>query len=259
MIGPLRLLALATVAALGVQTPIIVRHDTDDDVHQSLAERFPSLVHLNLPDGEAVLIRSEWVLTAAHVAVEVTAGHALTVGGVAIEAAEVVLHPEWRDGGANDIALIRLARPVHDVEPVPPYSERDETGQLIYVVGRGDKGTGLSGPDGNDGRVRAATNRVDEATEFWITFRFDDPRDDPTSATELEGISGPGDSGGPAYVEMDGTRYVVGVSSGQSTRATGGREGLYGVTEYYTRVSSYMGWIAAVIEERMLPGDHAES
>ena len=33
------------------------------------------------------------------------------------------------------------------------------------------------------------------------------------------------------------------MSSGQDTRATEGREGLYGVTEFYTRVSSYLDWI----------------
>lgn len=238
-----------TIFVVAAQAPIIIRHDADDEVHRGLAERFPSLVHLNLPDGEAVLIRPSWILTAAHVAVEVIPGHALTVGGVDIEASEVVLHPEWSDGGANDLALVRLERRVEHVEPVGVYRARDEEGTLIYVVGRGDTGTGESGPVGNDGEVRAATNRVDEATEFWLKFRFDDPRDDSTVATELEGISGPGDSGGPAYIEIAGVQYVAGVSSGQSTRATRGREGLYGVTEYYTRVSSYLAWIAEVLGE----------
>jgi hypothetical protein len=243
------LLALAGVTSMSAHAPIIIRHDAEDEVHRALAERFPSLVHLNLPDGEAVLIRPGWVLTAAHVATEVAPGHALTVGGNEIEAAEVVLHPEWSDGGVNDIALVRLDRRVQHVRPVGVYGERDEEGRLIYVVGRGDTGTGVSGPERNDGQVRAATNRVDEATELWLKFRFDDPRDDPEAATELEGISGPGDSGGPAYIELDGIQYVVGVSSGQSTRATGGREGVYGVTEYYTRVSSYLDWIAHVVGE----------
>jgi len=55
------------------------------------------------------------------------------------------------------------------------------------------------------------------------------------------------DSGGPAYHEAGGVSYVVEVSSCQSTRATGGREGMYGVTEFYTRVSSYVGWIAETV------------
>jgi hypothetical protein len=241
---------LLAVTIVTVEAPIIVRHDADDEAHRALAERFPSLVHLDLPDGEGVLIRPNWVLTAAHVATEVSVGHVLTVAGAGVEAAEVVLHPEWSDGGPNDIGLIRLARGVDGIPPVAPYMGRDEVGRLIYVVGAGDTGTGDSGPAGNDGHVRAATNRVDEASPFWLKFRFDDPREEPSAATELEGISGPGDSGGPAYIELDGNQYVVGVSSGQSTAATGGHEGLYGVTEYYARVSSYAGWIEAVLGER---------
>lgn len=57
----------------------------------------------------------------------------------------------------------------------------------------------------------------------------------------------PGDSGGPALVQHDGDVFVVGVSSTQSTRATGGREGVYGVTEYYVRVSAYADWIDRTI------------
>jgi len=39
---------------------------------------------------------------------------------------------------------------------------------------------------------------------------------------------------------------IAGISSGQSTRATDGHPGRYGVTEYYTRVSRYVAWIEGV-------------
>ncbi|MDH3734747.1 MAG: trypsin-like serine protease [Gemmatimonadota bacterium] len=239
------LLAVAVFVPL-VAAPIVTRHDTDDAAHRELAERFPSLVHLNLPDGEAVLIRPEWVLTAAHVAVEVEPGDTLTLAGGDVEVSRVFVHPDWDDGPA-DIALLRLSRPAVQVQPVDVYRERDEAGQLIYLVGAGYGGSGLTGPDGVLGELRAATNRIDEASDHWLKFRFDDPREEGSAATDLEGISGPGDSGGPAYVERDGVQFVVGVSSGQSTGATGGVEGVYGVTEYYTRVSSYLEWIEATI------------
>ena len=234
---------------------IVTRHDTDPEAHRALAARFPSLVHLNLPDGEAVLIAPSWVLTAAHVGVEVQPGHALTIAGRDVDAARIFVHPEW-DGGPHDLALIRLVEPVAHVEPIRPYRARDEAGQVIYVVGAGVGGTGLSGPDGVSGDLRAATNRVDEASENWLKFRFDDPREDDSLATELEGISGPGDSGGPAYIEREGTWYVAGVSSGQSTGATGGVEGVYGVTEFYTRLSSYQDWMRATMggEQEMNQG-----
>lgn len=40
-----------------------------------------------------------------------------------------------------------------------------------------------------------------------------------------------------------------GISSGQSTSATGGLEGRYGVTESYTRVSIYRDWIDATLRD----------
>jgi len=251
----IRLLAsMLLVASTGAIGParaggaaIVTRHDTDPAAHRALAERFPSLVHLNLPDGEAVLIEPSWVLTAAHVGIEVQPGHTLTIAGRDVAAAAVFIHPAW-DDGPHDLALIRLAEPVAHVEPVRPYRERDEVGQVIYLVGAGHGGNGLSGPDGIPGELRAATNRVDEASDDWLKFRFDDPREADSAATALEGVSGPGDSGGPAYVERGGIQYVAGISSGQGTRATGGREGVYGVTEFYTRVSSDYEWIRGTLD-----------
>lgn len=75
---------------------------------------------------------------------------------------------------------------------------------------------------------------------------IDSPESD--KVTKLEGISGPGDSSGPAFIQMGETYALAGISSAQSTRATGGVEGLYGVTEYYTRVSSYVDWIEGTID-----------
>jgi secreted trypsin-like serine protease len=74
-----------------------------------------------------------------------------------------------------------------------------------------------------------------------LQFRFDAPGDAGTTA--LEGISGEGDSGGPAYFERDRVVYVVGVSSGQDPRPADGHVGHYGVLEYYPRVSAYADWI----------------
>jgi secreted trypsin-like serine protease len=81
-----------------------------------------------------------------------------------------------------------------------------------------------------------------------IVFRFDAPGD--PDVTELEGVSGDGDSGGPAYLERDGTIYVVGVGSAQDAKPVDKKLGHYGVLEMYPRVSSFAPWIRATLKSR---------
>lgn len=254
--GSLALTAPLLVAALLAPSdaPIIIRHDRDDASYLELGQRYAgALVDMNLeaagapPDGHGVLVGPRWVLTAAHVAAEVEPGHELTAGGGEHAAEAVFVHPEWGGGATNDIALIALATPARGATSAGLYAEDDEVGRTVVVVGRGDFGTGVTGPTGNDRRLRGATNRVDGANEALIWWRFDAPGD--SAVTEVEGISGPGDSGGPALLDLDGKIHVVGVSSAQSTSATGGQEGVYGVTEYYARVSSHLAWIERTMSE----------
>lgn len=122
---------------------------------------------------------------------------------------------------ASAVATRRARAPRHCADPArrthknghgPPtaYAGSDEIGKEIVIVGKGDTGTGLSGPLSADGILRAATNRVDDIFDGQIVFDFDAP--DSEDVTDLEGVSGPGDSGGPAFLEANGTRYVVGIS-----------------------------------------------
>ncbi len=70
-----------------------------------------------------------------------------------------------------------------------------------------------------------------------LVFRFDAPGDE--NVTPLEGISGPGDSGGPAFLETaDGLRLA-----GLSVASSGRPKGRYGVWEFYTRVSPQVQWV----------------
>ncbi|MEL6605956.1 MAG: trypsin-like serine protease, partial [Cyanobacteria bacterium J06614_10] len=83
--------------------------------------------------------------------------------------------------------------------------------------------------------------RIEQVDEQWLVFKFDAPPD----CTDLEGISGPGDSGSPALLETENGWAIAGISSGNEDHGLG--EGRYNTTEYYTRVSQYLGWIDSVI------------
>ena len=231
---------------------MIIRHDRQDDRYRALAVDYAGPVCQPLPanrtdwGGEGTLIGSEVVLTAAHVVMDPSVARgSVIVSGRHYSIAGIIFHPawswdpdpdHWRE--SDDIALIQLSEPVTGIEPVRLYSDQDEAGQTAVLVGRGRFGTGLTGPKQKDGRIRAATNLIERVQNQWLVFRFDDP----STATHLEGISGPGDSGGPAFIEEGGVLYIAGVSSHQDDRQQG-RHGVYGVWEYYARVSHYLDWI----------------
>ena len=200
-------------------------------------------------DGIGTLIHSQWILTAAHVASDLARGDSITFLDMSYSVKTVVLHPQWQDDEtdmaqvSNDIALVQLAQTVENVEPIPLYKDTDERSQIATFVGKGDVGTGLIGPNNVDGKLRKATNRIEKASDKWLLFKFDAP---PTG-TALEGVSGPGDRGGPALLETDRGWAIAGISSGQEDNPQLG-EGYYGAIERYTRVSSYIDWIASVME-----------
>lgn len=249
------ILTLVLTAFIGRFGPdsIIIRHDKKDNAYIEFAKSLPvtsAIVKYNSTDVAGTLIRPNWILSAAHVAEFVEEGQRVILGKDSLVVEKIIIHPGWLDNGRpEDIALIRVKNKISGVNPISLYKNRDEMGQEVIVAGNGDFGTGETGPTGNDGKFRAATNLVDEATNEYLIWDFDDPREHPDKVTLLEGISGPGDSSGPAFIKVDNKYLIAGISSGQSTNTTDGKEGLYGVTEYYTRVSTYINWIEQTIAD----------
>ena len=228
------------LAVVSAAQGIIIRHDRDDARYLELGKKYPAVVFMT-PDGEGTLVAPQWVLTAAHVAQDRRIQSVRFDDGTEVPVAQKILHPEWRDGQPHDIALVRLAAPVTSVTPVALYEGSDEAGKSVTFVGRGDHGTGLTGPKVVDKKKRAATNTVESADANWLRFTFDEP----PAGTELEGVSGPGDSGGPALIERGGKLHIAGVSVFGSRGKYGPQT--YGTREAYTRVSTHLDWIRATM------------
>ena len=247
---------LSVIAAIGIVVAgtaqaIVIRHDVASAEYEQFASQFRGVATFwgnyqgkASVEGTGTLIAGSWILTAAHVANVLKPGAKVQIGADIYWVKRCVRHPDWRDQQfANDIALVELTTTTSFSEWPELYTQADEQGMVLTFVGQGDSGNGVQGVTIVDSKMRAATNQVIQAEGQWLRFRFDQG----ASALPLEGISGPGDSGGPALLKKDGRWYLVGVSAWQNAEATQWQQGRYGVIENYSRVSHHVDWIRQVM------------
>lgn len=202
-----------------------------------------------LLDGRAVgtLIAPQWIVTAAHVATYMQTSDTIVIGQEKRVIGQLVIHPDWDEErvgsqGVTDLALIKLESPVTHVKPARLYRGREEMGKRISILGWGRTGDGVDPSLVRDGKFRQGFNIIEEADER-LRFRFDAPGS--KMAVELEAVSGPGDSGGPAFITKGEHRYLAGVSSFQQDETY---PGIYGVMENYERISNHVEWLLNVID-----------
>ena len=224
---------------------IVIRHDVSDQEYLDLGEQYSSSA-VYIGGCAGTLIDHHWALTAAHcVQGRERALFSVTHIDSKYRIESIIVHSEYSSENDEiyDVALVRLKEPITNGKPAKLYSDKDEIGKPVVFVGRGIHGNGRDGLIRRDGQQRGATNTIVNASEHVIGFKFDAPG----KATDLEGISGPGDSGGPAFIQVNSQLYVAGVSSYQV--GNGAEEAHYGVEEYYTRVSSVYPWLRSVIDD----------
>lgn len=217
---------------------MIMRHDRPESLYLEQGKRFPCVGQV-MRMGGATLIAPDTAVTAAHVAAAIMQREpTVEFGGESFGIKEIILHdqPSTHDF-VHDIALLVLNRKVEGIAPALLYATEDEAGQAIYFVGRGNSGNGQEGVTLFDGLRRGAKNVIDSVDTNSLYFDLDLPG----AGEELEGINGPGDSGGPTLIEQGGQVYLVGVSS----RGVPGPDGYfkYGCGDVHMRVSSYADWI----------------
>ena len=231
---------------------IIIRDDVIDSKYIALGKKYSDIL-CHFPMGEGTLIDSSWVITAGHVGKDLKKdlqnGYSPTakINDTEYQIESIFINPDFGTV-INDLALVKLKAKVANRRYVKLYKDTNEIEKIIIIIGMGDVGTGLTGPLKWDKITRGATNKIEGADGNWIWFMFDAPSS--TSVTDMEGISGPGDSGGPALIEKDNNLYLVGISYNQ--KDNGNKKGTYGVMEYYTRISSYNAWLTETMKQNIV-------
>ena len=237
------LVLITTLLAFHSQA-IVIRHDVADEKYRANVGDFPPLATFYIDGAHGTLIDKGWVITAAHASFCITKGSFVNIKGKAREVKNLYVHADYNPGKSHDIAIVELTQPVFDVEPASLYKQSNELNTDIWFIGIGGTGNGATGQTidngQNQGVLRKAQNKVTSADGPLLTFTFDRPE----TALPLEGVSGGGDSGGPAYIETKHGFSVLGVSS----RFTNGKMGAYGINEIYSRVSYFQPWIKQIME-----------
>lgn len=198
------------------------------------------------------LIAPSYVLTAAHCIV--TGNFKLPdtqgtfeVGGQTYGTTRVEVHPLYNgfDFAAGwDIAIYELDRPVIGITPSPLYQATPTVGQQLTLVGFGGGGTGADGFTPDFGTKRFGVTNIDEVTDQHIRWDFEDNQDPAESNTA------PGDSGGPAFIDVNGTLQVAGITSGGTQFDAG-----FGDNSFDTRVDLFIDYINSVYSGRDEHGD----
>jgi subtilisin-like proprotein convertase family protein/V8-like Glu-specific endopeptidase len=179
------------------------------------------------------LISPTHVLTAAHCLEGVSnSGAFFEVNGQTYNSSKVTIHENYNanqfDAG-YDLAIIELDRAVNGVEPMNINRTTPQVGTMLTLVGFGEGGTSQGGYDPNDTGKQVGQTELEEVSQTHISWNFDSHNESNTA---------PGDSGGPAFVEVNGEFLIAGVTSGGD-----GDAHTLGDYSFDTRIDNLADWI----------------
>ncbi|MBI1310547.1 trypsin-like serine protease [bacterium] len=189
--------------------------------------------------ASGTLISSRHVLTSASAVAGLANDEArFTIGADTYSSVQIHIQPNFNpalvgtDDG-NDLAIIELDRDIVGVTPSTLLRSVPTVGTTLTLAGYGAGGNAANGQNGTFGTLQSGTTAIDAVGTTLISWNFDNP---------AEANSAPGDSGGPAFVQMGSQFFLTGVISGNdlATSAQGDRG-------YATRVDVHALWIDYVL------------
>lgn len=247
-----RFVALSCTAYGSLRAGTIDPH-TPDSHYVTFGEKFHSVIRLSAdvpcsnPDctlkvhtqsGSAVVIRPNWVLTAAHVVKGATNHVAILptpTQQLEYKLSHIVVYKHFNDKtfGQHDIALCYSPRKIElDFYPAL-YVKDDELNKPITIAGWGFTGTFITGAQRHDGQRRGGQNVIAGVRPYVLCCAARRRNKFP-----LEFMIAPGDSGGGMFIGDE----LAGINS--FLMATDGKpDGTYTDESAFTRVSYYADWV----------------
>lgn len=258
--------ALSIVQPPSLAARILGGADAEEDAYPSMAaliQSGPSALQDRLFCGGSV-VSQRWIMTAAH-CVHTSSDRVMApsslraivgVNDLALDApereyevAQIIVHPEYDSSQAlppNDIALIELIESV-DVSAASLFGGETNTyaGQLGVITGWGavevtEENSFVYPTALQDASVPLVTDELCNAPESYDGLIQTQHLCAGFEEGEIDACVG--DSGGPLFLMIDGTRMQVGITS---FGAGCGLPLFYGI---YTDVPHYISWLAQYIE-----------
>lgn len=224
----------------------------------------------------SLLSGGQWVLTAAHVGVDINSASRVVFssGGQTYAYAidRVVINPGYTGpNNDSDVALLHLSTVV--IPTIPRYElyrGTYELGQTFVVSGFGLTGNGITGQiPGTAASLKLfGYNTWDVVTTQHFTYgRVSVPGnsliydfDDGSTFNDILGAAGvpglglgasevsqaQGDSGGPEFLSPFGVFQVAGITNATPFAGSSGTLSSFGSVQYDARVSVYAPWIDAI-------------
>ena len=191
--------------------------------------------------ASAVVIKPQWILTAAHI-VEESSDHHVLFNSKQIKIDKIIKPDGFNMGNdaEKDIVICHLEIPIHlDFYP-ELYGRSDEIGKTVGLSGYGNTGTFSTGAVKADGIKRGGSNTIDRIEkDLLVCSVLNGP------ITKMEFLIAHGDSGGGLFIEqkLAGIHSMIWSYSKIKPMAT------YSTYSGHTRISVYKDWILQNIKD----------